>query len=85
MKSFHYILLLTLYQQVDSQKAATKQVNQMQNRFFEKNIHSERRTESYEARRKVQKDEKPIGLLNKDTAQVRGFLFCIVNKRHVLQ
>ncbi|XP_024408536.2 serine/threonine-protein kinase VRK2 [Desmodus rotundus] len=57
------------HHKVDSQKATTKQVNQMQNRFFEKNIHSERRTESYEAQRKVQKDEKPIGLLNKDTAQ----------------
>ncbi|XP_036903859.1 serine/threonine-protein kinase VRK2 isoform X2 [Sturnira hondurensis] len=53
---------------VDSQKAATKQVNRVQNRFIEKNVHSERGAESSATWRKVQ-HEKPIGLLDKDTAQ----------------
>ncbi|XP_035883881.1 serine/threonine-protein kinase VRK2 isoform X1 [Phyllostomus discolor] len=53
---------------VDLQKAATKQVNQMQNSFLETDVHSERSAESCATWRKVQK-EKPIELLNKDTAQ----------------
>ncbi|XP_045683422.1 serine/threonine-protein kinase VRK2 isoform X2 [Phyllostomus hastatus] len=53
---------------VDLQKGATKQVNQMQNSFIETNAHSERSAESCATWRKVQK-EKPVGLLNKDTAQ----------------
>ncbi|KAM5315987.1 serine/threonine-protein kinase VRK2 isoform 1-T8 [Glossophaga mutica] len=53
---------------VDSQKAVTKQINPMQNRFIEKNVHSERSAESYATWRNVQK-EKSIGFLNKDTAQ----------------
>lgn len=80
VKSFHYLLLLMLYQQVVLQKAATKQVNHMQNRFIEKKVHSERSAESCATRRKVQKEEL-TGLLNNGTAQVRGFcclfvLFC---------
>jgi len=57
-------------QKVVSRKAATKQVNQMQNRSIEKNIHSERSAESCLTGRKVQKEEPPTGLLNSETAQV---------------
>lgn len=63
--------VITLNQQVDSQKAATKQVNQMQNRLTEKSVHSERSAEPSAAGRRVQK-EKRVGLLNKESAQVRG-------------
>ncbi|XP_077912658.1 serine/threonine-protein kinase VRK2 isoform X5 [Halichoerus grypus] len=56
-------------QKVVSRKAATKQVNQMQNRSIEKNIHSERSAESCLTGRKVQKEEPPTGLLNSETAQ----------------
>lgn len=64
--------VIILNQQVDSQKAATKQVNQMQNRLTEKSVHSERSTEPSATGRRVQKEEKRIGLLNKETAKVRG-------------
>ncbi|XP_069350161.1 serine/threonine-protein kinase VRK2 [Eulemur rufifrons] len=56
-------------QKVDSQKAATKQVNQMQNRLTEKKVHSERSAESCATGRKVQKEEKLIGLMNNEAAQ----------------
>ncbi|KAI5770930.1 VRK2 [Gulo gulo luscus] len=56
-------------QKVVSGKAATKQVNQMQNRLIEKNIHSERSAESCLTGRKVQKVEPPTGLLSSETAQ----------------
>ncbi|ELK14691.1 Serine/threonine-protein kinase VRK2 [Pteropus alecto] len=56
-------------QKVDSHTAATKQVNQMQNRLLEKKVHRERSAESCATRRKVQKEEKLIGLLNKERAQ----------------
>ncbi|XP_057596618.1 serine/threonine-protein kinase VRK2 isoform X1 [Hippopotamus amphibius kiboko] len=55
-------------QKVDSRKAATKQVNQMQNRLIEKKGRSERSTESCATWRKVQ-EEKLIGLLNNETVQ----------------
>lgn len=66
--------MITLYQQVVSLKAATKQVNQMQNRLIEKNIHSERSAESCLTGREVQKVEPATGLLSSETVQVRGFL-----------
>ncbi|XP_076990399.1 serine/threonine-protein kinase VRK2 isoform X3 [Tamandua tetradactyla] len=53
--------------QVESQKAAAKQVNQMQNRLEIKG-HSERSTESCATRRQVQR-EKLAGLINNETAQ----------------
>ncbi|XP_045835337.1 serine/threonine-protein kinase VRK2 isoform X3 [Meles meles] len=56
-------------QKVVSRKAATKQINQMQNRLIEKNIHSERSAESCLTGRKVQKVEPPTGLLSSETAQ----------------
>ncbi|XP_036190380.1 serine/threonine-protein kinase VRK2 isoform X3 [Myotis myotis] len=58
------------YRKVDSQKAATKQVNQMQNRLTEKSVHSERSAEPSATGRRVQKEEKRIGSLNKETAQM---------------
>ncbi|XP_076990398.1 serine/threonine-protein kinase VRK2 isoform X2 [Tamandua tetradactyla] len=54
-------------QKVESQKAAAKQVNQMQNRLEIKG-HSERSTESCATRRQVQR-EKLAGLINNETAQ----------------
>ncbi|XP_054431392.1 serine/threonine-protein kinase VRK2 [Pteronotus mesoamericanus] len=55
---------------VDLRRVATKQVNQMQNRFVEKNVPGARSAASYPARRKVQKEEKPPAeLLNNGTAQ----------------
>ncbi|XP_068420444.1 serine/threonine-protein kinase VRK2 [Eschrichtius robustus] len=54
---------------VDSRKAATKQVNQMQNRLLEKKGHSERSAESCATWRKVQEEEKLTGLFNSETAQ----------------
>ncbi|XP_032208081.1 serine/threonine-protein kinase VRK2 isoform X2 [Mustela erminea] len=54
---------------VVSLKAATKQVNQMQNRLIEKNIHSERSAESCLTGRKVRKVEPPTGLLSSETVQ----------------
>ena len=68
---------LTLYQQVDSRKAATKQVNQMQNRLLEKKGPSERSAESCATWRKVQEEEKLTGLFNSETAQVRGILLLL--------
>uniref|UniRef100_A0A2K6G8I6 non-specific serine/threonine protein kinase n=2 Tax=Propithecus coquereli TaxID=379532 RepID=A0A2K6G8I6_PROCO len=56
-------------QKVDSQKAATKQVNQMQTRLTEKKVHSERSAESCATQRKVQKEEKLIGLMKNEAAQ----------------
>ncbi|XP_019572750.2 serine/threonine-protein kinase VRK2 isoform X2 [Rhinolophus sinicus] len=56
-------------QKVDLQKAATKQVNHMQNRLIEKEVPGERSVESCTTRRKVQKEEKLIGLLNNEAAQ----------------
>lgn len=56
-------------QKVDLQKAATKQVNRMQNRLIEKEVPGERSVESCATRRKVQKEEKLIGLLNNEAAQ----------------
>uniref|UniRef100_A0A8C7B168 VRK serine/threonine kinase 2 n=1 Tax=Neovison vison TaxID=452646 RepID=A0A8C7B168_NEOVI len=56
-------------QKVVSLKAATKQVNQMQNRLIEKNIHSERSAESCLTGREVQKVEPATGLLSSETVQ----------------
>ncbi|XP_030733151.1 serine/threonine-protein kinase VRK2 isoform X2 [Globicephala melas] len=56
-------------QKVDSRKAATKQVNQMQNRLLEKKGHSEKSAESCATWRKVQEEEKLTGLFNSETAQ----------------
>ncbi|XP_026341238.3 serine/threonine-protein kinase VRK2 isoform X2 [Ursus maritimus] len=56
-------------QKVVSGKAATKQVNQMQNRLIEKNIHGERSAETCFTGRKVQKEEPLTGLLNSETTQ----------------
>ncbi|XP_007533794.2 serine/threonine-protein kinase VRK2 isoform X2 [Erinaceus europaeus] len=55
-------------QKVDSQKVATKQanVNQMQNRFREKKVYNERKTETCATLREVQ-NEKLIRLLNNET------------------
>ncbi|GAB5569633.1 serine/threonine-protein kinase VRK2 isoform X3 [Prionailurus iriomotensis] len=54
---------------VVSQKAATKQVNQMQSRLIEKNIRGERSAESCSTGRKVQTEELLTRLLNSETAQ----------------
>ncbi|XP_027627386.1 LOW QUALITY PROTEIN: serine/threonine-protein kinase VRK2-like [Tupaia chinensis] len=54
---------------VESRKAATKHVNQMQHRLIEKNAHSERSTESLAARRKVQEEEQLIGWAETGAAQ----------------
>ncbi|XP_032508827.1 serine/threonine-protein kinase VRK2 isoform X2 [Phocoena sinus] len=56
-------------QKVDSRKAATKQVNQTQNRLLEKKGHSEKSAESCATWRKVQEEEKLTGLFNSETAQ----------------
>uniref|UniRef100_A0A8C3YHX1 Serine/threonine-protein kinase VRK2 n=1 Tax=Catagonus wagneri TaxID=51154 RepID=A0A8C3YHX1_9CETA len=56
-------------QKVDSRKAATKEVNQMQSRLVEKKGHHERSAESCATWKKVQKEEKLIGLVNNETAQ----------------
>lgn len=71
------LYIIILYQQVVSGKAATKQVNQMQNRLIEKNIHGERSAEFCCTGRKVQKEEPLTGLLNRETAQVRSFLLLL--------
>lgn len=55
-------------------KATTKQVNHIQNRLTEIKGNSETSTETYTTRRNVESEEKLIGLLNNETAQVRGFL-----------
>ncbi|XP_070368175.1 serine/threonine-protein kinase VRK2 isoform X4 [Equus asinus] len=60
-------------QKVDSQKAATKEVNQMQNRLIGKKADRERSAESCATWRKVQKEEKLIGLLNNETAQIQKY------------
>nr|XP_030733146.1 serine/threonine-protein kinase VRK2 isoform X2 [Globicephala melas] len=59
----------TVIPKVDSRKAATKQVNQMQNRLLEKKGHSEKSAESCATWRKVQEEEKLTGLFNSETAQ----------------
>ena len=64
--------LLLVCQQVDSRKAAAKQVYQVQNTLIEKKGHSDRSAESRTRRRKVQEEEKLMGLLNSETVQVRG-------------
>ncbi|KAL4694634.1 hypothetical protein H8957_002273 [Semnopithecus entellus] len=56
-------------QKVGSQKAATRQVNEAHNRLIEKKVHSERSTESCATWKKVQKEEKLIGLKNNEAAQ----------------
>ncbi|XP_062933945.1 serine/threonine-protein kinase VRK2 isoform X2 [Cynocephalus volans] len=56
-------------QKTDSQKAATKQVNQMQNSLIEKKVHGVRSAESCATWRKVQKEEKLIGSMNYEAAQ----------------
>uniref|UniRef100_H0XEK3 non-specific serine/threonine protein kinase n=1 Tax=Otolemur garnettii TaxID=30611 RepID=H0XEK3_OTOGA len=58
-------------QRVDSRKAATKQVNQMQNRLIGKKVHSERSGESCTTQRKGGKEETLMGLVNSEAAQVR--------------
>ncbi|KAF5918010.1 hypothetical protein HPG69_019816, partial [Diceros bicornis minor] len=60
-------------QQVDSKKAATKQVNQMQNSLIEKKVHSERSAESRATRRKVQTEDQLTGWLHSATAQNMPF------------
>lgn len=64
--------LLLVCQQVDSRKAVAKQVYQVQNTLIEKKGHSDRSAESRTPRRKVQEEEKLMGLLNSETVQVRG-------------
>ena len=64
--------LLLVCQQVDSRKAVAKQVYQVQNTLIEKKGHSDRSAESRTRRRKVQEEEKLMGLLNSETVQVRG-------------
>lgn len=64
--------LLSVCQQVDSRKAAAKQVYQVQDTLIEKKAHSERSAESRTPRRKVQEEEKLIGLFNSETVRVRG-------------
>lgn len=54
---------------VDSQKAATRQVNKAHNRLIKKKLHSERSTEPCTTWKKVQKEEKLIGLMNNEAAQ----------------
>ncbi|KAM9601384.1 serine/threonine-protein kinase VRK2 isoform 2-T2 [Trichechus inunguis] len=54
---------------VDSRKAATKQVNPMQNRLIEKKVHSERRAESCATRRRGQGEEKLSELTDSGAAQ----------------
>ncbi|XP_073867818.1 serine/threonine-protein kinase VRK2 isoform X9 [Macaca fascicularis] len=56
-------------QKVDSQKAATRQVNEAHNRLIKKKVHSERSTEPCTTWKKVQKEEKLIGLMNNEAAQ----------------
>uniref|UniRef100_H9FZE4 Serine/threonine-protein kinase VRK2 n=1 Tax=Macaca mulatta TaxID=9544 RepID=H9FZE4_MACMU len=56
-------------QKVDSQKAATRQVNEAHNRLIKKKVHSERSTEPCTMWKKVQKEEKLIGLMNNEAAQ----------------
>ncbi|XP_054404131.1 serine/threonine-protein kinase VRK2 isoform X2 [Pongo abelii] len=56
-------------QKVDSQKAATKQVNKAHNRLIEKKVHSERSAESCATWKEVQKEEKLTGLMNNEAAQ----------------
>ncbi|XP_029793267.1 serine/threonine-protein kinase VRK2 isoform X3 [Suricata suricatta] len=56
-------------QKVVCRKAATKQVNQMQNRLRENSIHSERSAESCLTGRQVRREEPLPGLLTSETAQ----------------
>ncbi|XP_013370122.1 PREDICTED: serine/threonine-protein kinase VRK2 [Chinchilla lanigera] len=55
-------------QKVDSRKAATRQVDQIQNKLKEK-AHSERSAESFATGRKVHKEDKLIGLTNNEVVQ----------------
>ncbi|XP_045436716.1 serine/threonine-protein kinase VRK2 isoform X5 [Pipistrellus kuhlii] len=54
---------------VHSQKAATKQVSQMQTRFMEKSVHGEGSAEPSATGREVQKEEKRTRSCNKEAAQ----------------
>ncbi|XP_008054269.1 serine/threonine-protein kinase VRK2 [Carlito syrichta] len=56
-------------QKVDSRKATTKQINQMQNRLIGNEVDRERSAESCAMRRKVQREEKLSGLMNSEAAQ----------------
>ncbi|XP_010614190.1 serine/threonine-protein kinase VRK2 isoform X4 [Fukomys damarensis] len=58
----------TNQKQVDSRKAAARQVDQIQNKLKEK-VHTERSAESFTTWRKRQKEDKPIGLMNNEVAQ----------------
>ncbi|EQB78704.1 serine/threonine-protein kinase VRK2 [Camelus ferus] len=69
---------------VDSRKATTKQVNQMQNRLIGKQGPSERSAESCAARRRVQGEEEPSGLPSRDPPQVRGVLLSLPTSPVVL-
>lgn len=64
--------LLPGCQQVDSRKAATKQVYQAQNTLIGKKGHGERSAESRTPRRKAQEEKQPTGVFNSETVQVRG-------------
>lgn len=64
--------LLPVCQQVGSRKAAAKQVYQVQDPLVGKKGHSERSAEPRTPRRKVQEEEKLIGLFNSETVRVRG-------------
>ncbi|XP_045436714.1 serine/threonine-protein kinase VRK2 isoform X3 [Pipistrellus kuhlii] len=57
------------HQKVHSQKAATKQVSQMQTRFMEKSVHGEGSAEPSATGREVQKEEKRTRSCNKEAAQ----------------
>lgn len=70
--------IIFLNQQVDSQKDATKQANQIQNKLTGKCVHGERSAEPCATGKRVQKEEKRIGLLNRETAQVRVFLILLI-------
>ncbi|KAM9187812.1 serine/threonine-protein kinase VRK2 isoform 1-T3 [Dugong dugon] len=54
---------------VDPRKAATKQVNPMQNRLIENKVHSERRAASCATRRRGQGEEKLSELADSEAAQ----------------
>ncbi|XP_048208835.1 serine/threonine-protein kinase VRK2 [Perognathus longimembris pacificus] len=55
-------------QKVDSKKAATKQVVQMQNKLIEK-IHCERSAQSFATPRKMEEEQQMLGSMNKEAAQ----------------
>uniref|UniRef100_A0A5F9D529 VRK serine/threonine kinase 2 n=1 Tax=Oryctolagus cuniculus TaxID=9986 RepID=A0A5F9D529_RABIT len=56
-------------QKAESQRAATKQVNQMRTKLIEKKICSERNAESCATWTQVQKEKKLIGSMDSETAQ----------------